>query len=166
MKRLFLLVLSVCLAAVSNASDPHKFYFSNTLVEYNSTTNSIEITMKLFTDDLERALEQQGHTGIKLNEQKQTNPIPAVRDYIAGRFSILFQGQIVYPGYLGQEVEYDLTVCYLELTQIPEYTFLEIRNQILTEVFADQRNVVDLRLNGWSQTLMFDRTTTSITVNK
>jgi hypothetical protein len=50
---------------------PHKFYVSNNIVEYNARTGIYEVTCKIFTDDLERALAPAG-TNLFLGSERDS----------------------------------------------------------------------------------------------
>jgi hypothetical protein len=63
----FLAFLSLTLQASAPAI--HKFYLSNTTIEFNAQNQAIEITSKIFTDDLEHAIEAQCYRYHSLNPQ-------------------------------------------------------------------------------------------------
>jgi hypothetical protein len=155
------LILVICFFTASNlpASEPpvseHKFYLSNTIVEQNPRTGSLEIIIKLFTDDLERALQQDGNANIRLSGETSNEVSAAIQHYLEKHFMLKFQSKPTALNYVGQEVEADLTICYFELAQLPEFNFIEVKNNLLMEVFPDQKNVVDIRLRGQEQTLIF-----------
>jgi hypothetical protein len=151
----FLLIVSTSVFATDPSTIDHKFYFSNTLVEQNPRTGTLEITIKLFTDDLERALQQDGHPDIRLDGNQGNEESSAIRSYLEKHFQLKFQSRPTSLIYVGQEVEADLTICYFELAQLPEFNFIEVKNNLLIEIFPDQKNVIDIRLRGQQQTLIF-----------
>lgn len=154
-----LLVFTLLSVSLSQANDQpisdHKFYVSNTIVEQNPRTGSLEIMIKLFTDDLERAIQQDGHPDIRLTGDDNHATNVAIQSYLEKHFWLKFQSRLTPLIYVGQEVEADLTICYFELAQLPEFNFIEVKNNLLMEVFADQKNVVDININGKRQTLIF-----------
>ena len=52
-------------------SPMHEFHLSNTIVNYNSEEKAIQITMRIFIDDLELALQGIGHDSLKLCTSKE-----------------------------------------------------------------------------------------------
>jgi hypothetical protein len=160
MKSLGLLLLSILITvSFSKANEQpvldHKFYVSNTIVEQNPRTGVLEITIKLFTDDLERAIQQDGHPNLRLTDDENQVTNAVIQSYLEKHFWLKFQSRLTPLIYVGQEVEADLTICYFELAQLPEFNFIEVKNNLLMEIFADQKNVVDLNINGKRQTLIF-----------
>jgi hypothetical protein len=150
-----LLVFSPALFAGEPKALDHKFYFSNTLVEQNPRTGGLEITIKLFTDDFERALQKDGHPEIRLTGETTNELSAAIQSYLESHFKLNFQSKATQLIYVGQEVEADLTICYFELAQLPEFNFIEVKNNIFMEIFPDQKNVVDISMKGQRQTLIF-----------
>ncbi len=67
----FFLFLLTAMIGIS-AAVPHKFYVSKSTVEYNARTGVYEVTCKLFTDDLERAIDPTGDKPAKLGTDKET----------------------------------------------------------------------------------------------
>ncbi|MDZ4752439.1 MAG: DUF6702 family protein [Flavobacteriales bacterium] len=131
------------------------YNLSNTIIETNPRSGITEINIKLFTNDLEQALQFDGYPGIKLSKVPTSEQSAAVRSYIDKHFYIKFQGQPTLLQYVGIVVDPDFTICSFEIILVPEYNFLEIKNSLLIEIYPLQRNIVDLRLKGKSQTLTF-----------
>ena len=53
------------------------------------------------------------------------------------------------------EVEMDATWCYMEISNLPTISKLEIGNQILLECFEDQSNLVHVNCKNATQSLYF-----------
>jgi hypothetical protein len=150
-----ILLFTPTIQAVDPTACDHKFYFSNTLVEQNPRTGGLEITIKLFTDDFERAIQNDGHPEIRLTGEPTNETSAAIQAYLEKHFTLNFQSKPTQLIYVGQEVEADLTICYFELAQLPEFNFIEVKNNIFMEIFPDQKNVVDISMKGQRQTLIF-----------
>lgn len=151
----FVFLLSTAIQAGEPKILDHKFYFSNTLVEQNPRTGGLEITIKLFTDDFERAIQNEGHPEFRLTGTQTNETSALIQAYLEKHFTLNFQSKPTTLIYVGQEVEADLTICYFELAQLPEFNFIEVRNNIFMEIFPDQKNVVDISMKGQRQTLIF-----------
>ena len=126
----------------------HEFYVSLCKIDHNPETNALEITMKIFTDDLEY-----GITGSKdfygLGTEKE--PVEAdslIWSYIIKNFMVSINGE---PGsylYIGKEVELDVTWIYLEIEKISGFDKIEITNRMLTELYRDQVNLINVNYTG------------------
>jgi len=151
-KLLFLLLLPLLSAA------PHKFYVSKTFVEFNPRTQGYEVMCKLFTDDLERALTAAAQKTIRLGGD--TEPSIAndlVEAYLQNHLRISYNNMPMQLRYVGKEVDSDLTICYLEFTQGPDYSTIAIENTIFYEFFPEQQNLLDLIVNGTTKTVIFTK---------
>ena len=52
--------------------------------------------------------------------------------------------------FLGKKYDNDLVICYLEVEDIdlPKHETLAVENDILTDLFDEQQNIVHFRING------------------
>ncbi|MEL7339619.1 MAG: DUF6702 family protein [Bacteroidota bacterium] len=126
----------------------HPFYFSLTQIDHNPQTNSLEITVKLFTGDIELALEAQG-TGRMFLGEAQKEHIKAdlyLERYLKQHFQLNVNGEAVQYEYLGKEVELDVVWCYVEVANVADVRKLVIKNSLLVEEFEDQQNVVQVKI--------------------
>lgn len=146
----------------------HPFYFSLTQIDHNPQTESLEITLKLFTSDIEQALEAQGTGSLFLGEEKEAKEADRyIQTYLEQHLQLKVNGELKQYDFLGKEVELDVVWCYVEVLAVPELKELEIKNTLLIEFFEEQQNVVQikvgnqkksalLRKGASSETLVFD----------
>lgn len=148
-----LLLLPMLFMLMAGMSSEHKFYVSNTIIQENVLSGSLEITIKIFTDDLESALfYQEGHK-VKLEMGRDVKHNDAIRTYILQHFKLMDGNNLVYPSsYVGHETELDLTFIYLEIPNWHQQSVFRIENTILFEVYPEQVNIINLKMNTWGQT--------------
>ncbi len=149
----FALVIATALAGFGE----HKFYFSRTTIEQNALMNRYEITMRFFTDDLERALSTEDEKVRFADDPYDPSFDSEVEDYIRKHFFIRINNENVQYRYLGKQVESDITWCYAEINNIPPTNILEIKNTSLFELFDEQVNEVALKINGRQHRMMLTR---------
>jgi len=136
----------------------HEFYVSITEIRYNPGTERFEVSMRIFPDDLDRALlERSGiHTQLATElEHMQADSLLKV--YILEDFSLEVNGEELQLNYLGKEPESNAIWCYLESSRIAEPKHMTVRNMILTEYFPDQVNIIQVYHGKWNKGLMLDR---------
>ena len=132
--------------AEANSGAEHKFYYSRTSIRHNLMNNSLEIEMRLFTDDLERAISWDEEP-MRLGTTDESNEARfRVEDYIRSHFSIFINNQYFDYKFWGKETDYDITYCYFELVLPPDVSVIEIRNSVLMDVYIDQVNEIDLSI--------------------
>lgn len=151
--RYTLLVLAALLLSLTSAAPVHKFHFSFTEIDHNQQLNSLEITVRIFTDDLENVLKSEEEPYLRLGDERESpNADYLIENYLKEHFQLQIDDQPTMLRFLGKEVDYDITFCYLELPQVPPTNSMTIKNTILFESFDDQLNRVRVEFNGWSRT--------------
>ncbi|MGB0176042.1 MAG: DUF6702 family protein, partial [Owenweeksia sp.] len=95
----------------------HPFHTSITTCEYNAETDNLEISLRVFSDDLEQAI---GHPLENMKPDTRIEKDSAVQKYISRNFGFKAQNVDLSPIYIGRETEYDITYLYLEIPSFPE----------------------------------------------
>jgi len=139
---------------MSLALPAHHFYVSKTILNYLPDRGTIEITMRYFTDDLEKVASTFSSSDIKLNDQENSMVSHVIASYIEKHCVIALNGRPVASRWVGMETEADLTYCYLEISVSEPLRNLEISNDCLMEVFPEQQNIVDFSVQGTTQTAL------------
>ena len=133
----------------------HEFHTSLAQINYNKTTQSFEVSLRVFTDDLEAALTLE-------NQQKKVTIDQDIADriieqYLGKHFALLNgQNEKKAMNYVGKEVEVDVTWIYFEAPVKDKPTGMRIKNAIFNELFDDQVNIVNLKYLDTATTLLFN----------
>lgn len=125
----------------------HEFHLSKSLVEYNASEKAIQVSMHIFLDDLEEALRKQGKDQLHICTTKESAEAEAhLEAYIRDHFKMIVNGKAVEFNFLGKEPseDYQAAWCYIEVEGVETLKDIEIRNDLLMEIFDDQKNVVQL----------------------
>jgi hypothetical protein len=148
------------LFVIPEESQVHDFHVSQALVNYNAGNRSFEISMHIFIDDLEIALEERGAEKLFIATNKEkTNTDEYIFEYLRDRFHIISDSDTIDFNFLGKETSHDLMAvwCYLEASEIPSPNEITIFNSILTEIYSDQRNLITFTCPGLERYLLFDK---------
>ena len=145
---------------------PHKFYVSLTELNYNAQSKRFEVSMRIFSDDLDQALlERSGIQTQLATELEHDRADSLMSAYILENFSIHVEDRMVALNYLGKEPESDAIWCYLESDPVSDPVsapqVLSIRNELLTELFPDQVNIVQVYWEKWNKGLLLNRNQSS-----
>lgn len=136
----------------------HPIHLSVTRIEYNAQHESLEISVKLFTEDLERALEQQGYADFF--RRKEDN-YPALnhplKTYINSNFGVYVEGEEKKTEFIGKEVNRDVLWCYFEIHHVKLFEKIRVKNTIFFDLFGDQSNLVHVYINDKHQSMMLDK---------
>lgn len=157
-RRFLLRALGVLAVVVTTGATAHKFYFSRTVVRHNVQTNSLEVEMRIFTDDLERAIGATPENPARLGDEREIEEADRlIEEYLRENFSIAINGQPMLLRFWGKEVDYDITWCFFEVSNVPDIHVIEVKNTTLIDVFEDQLNEVDLEMAGWERRIQLHR---------
>jgi hypothetical protein len=137
----FVFFLASFSAPIEN--EAHKFYISTTDIELSKSADALQITMRLFTDDLEKLLKQRYDEGIVLNTDNKPDEINQhIAAYISKKLLIEINGSKHIVEFLGKEYEDDMVKCYAEVKNISTIKSMSIQNKILFDIFEEQQNIV------------------------
>ena len=140
----FVLIFMSCLAL---AGASHKFYVSITQVDINMNSHKLEISARIFTEDLEAALLAETGQKLRLGSDKEFPKTDSLLfEYLRTNLVFSQDGAHTALNFIGKEVEADVTWIYVESREAiaPEKP-LTIRNEFLYDNFPDQKNLVNLK---------------------
>ncbi|MBM1108053.1 hypothetical protein JQC67_18015 [Aurantibacter crassamenti] len=128
----------------------HKFYVSVTNVTYSEKYSSIQITSRIFIDDLEALLKERYGLDAKLATENESDAAAAyIQKYFREKFIVEINGDLNEYQFLGKKYDNDVAILYIEVTNI-ELTKLQsisIQNKLLTDLFDEQQNILHFKIN-------------------
>ncbi len=120
----------------------HPFYVGLTEIEYHDESGRFRISVKLFTDDLEEGVKTKSNVVLNLATEKEVVTSDSlIQDYINEHFELRNTEKIPLE-IVGHESEYDVTWIYFESSKIEKPERIEIRNEVLMEVYEDQTHII------------------------
>ena len=127
----------------------HPFYISVTEINHNANEKSLEISCKIFTEDLENVLNKTANPKIAVSNPKSKDQLTKlISQYLSSHLQLRVNGQPVTMELLGYEEEKEATWSYLQVNNIPSVKKIEIVDSILYESFAEQINLVHVTVSG------------------
>jgi len=147
----------------------HEFHMSKCEIAFNEEEKALQIILHLFIDDLESALAEEDIKDLYICTDKEVPEAEQhIANYLEQTFSLEVNGKDAAYSFLGKEVSEDLQAvwCYLEIIEIESLQELSIKNQILTNTFDDQKNIVSITsaAEGRKGYFLFDKETFEDTV--
>ncbi len=126
----------------------HPFHVSVSDIKYKEDKKVLQISMRIFLDDLELAL--QAYSGNeKLDITKKENWVfvnENLERYVLDRLKLWDEkGKEFELNYVGAEIEEDVMWCYIEIEKVKKLKQVKVWNSILHEVWNDQENLVHFR---------------------
>lgn len=114
--------------------------------------------MRIFPDDFDRVL--MSESGIATHLATKMEPPEAdslVEIYLLEHFNLTVDGEQVLLQYLGKEPEADAIWCYFESEPVPQPDSILVYNDILTGVFEDQVNLIQVYAGEWNRGTLLNR---------
>jgi len=137
------------------SSSPHKYYLSLTQIEYKNESRSIQISINVFMDDIEIALNKKYQINLQLtSNQELKNNDDYFKKYLKEKLLLKINDFPKEYNYIGKEYDGDLVYFYLEIENIDEITSLEVENTILTTYFPKQENLLKTKIYNKYQSLL------------
>lgn len=137
----------------------HKFYVGVFQIDYFKEKKSVQITTRLFIDDLEKALQKKHNKHFYITTKDEiANTNKYIEDYIKQHFIVKLNGKNQIITLLTKEQEDNIIICYFKISFSEKIKTIELTNTILTDIFSEQQNLVHLNNNGNKKTLLFTNT--------
>jgi hypothetical protein len=146
-KAIYLFILALPLLGFS----VHKFYVSVTHINYAEEQDALQITTRIFIDDLEAVLLERYDVRTALATPEESSAAEDyIEKYLKTKFLVRLDGELQPYKFLGKRYDNDVVVCYLEITNLnrPDLKTIEVQNDILTDLFEEQQNLVHLNIRG------------------
>jgi hypothetical protein len=155
---LFLMALTLwaALGATSPSAAAHKFHASFTRIERNAETKSIEITVRVFADDLEAILSRREKRRIQADQIPDAEKV--VGGYVRERLQVRDgDGAEISLSWVGMEVKVDSVWIYVEGKSPGGLQASTVVNTLFFDLFDDQVNTVSVKDGDRRGELIFRR---------
>jgi hypothetical protein len=153
-------VLLLALMPMMAFAPVHKFYVSVTRVDYSEKDDALQITTRIFIDDLEAVLLERYGTETNLATDRETDSADSlIAKYLHARFTLRVNGEERPVVFLGKKYDNDVAVCFMEVSNLnlPSVTSLEVQNDLLTDLFEEQQNVVHFKIRDTKKSFVLVR---------
>ncbi|WP_229311134.1 DUF6702 family protein [Larkinella soli] len=133
----------------------HPVHTSITQMQFNTAQKTFEVSIRVFTDDLEEALTKENNgQRVRLADKDKNDPL--VERYLRKHFALSNARRQRKPyQYLGKEQEVDATWIYVEIPYPEPVEGSQIQQSVLTDFFDDQVNLVNVTYGPQKKTVLF-----------
>lgn len=146
----FVILFVAAFMALSFAT-AHKFYVSVTNINYSEETAAFQVTTRIFIDDFEKVLKERYDVQLGLATDRESDASDRFMEkYLRAKFAVEIDGQPVAFDFLGKKYDNDVAICYIEIPKVmlDEAKTLTVQNEILTDIFEEQKNIVHVKWKG------------------
>ena len=150
-KYMFLLMLAISLSSMA----VHKYYVAVFQMEYVPQKKVVQMTSRVFVDDLEAAFTKKYAKKFNLGSSKELAESNAyIKKYFSENIDVKINGKSQPLTFLGKEMEGDVILCYYTLPADKSITSIEVKNTLLFEAFPAQQNIIHTNINKIRKSLM------------
>ena len=149
----------------------HDFHVSHTTLHYNKAQESIEITVRVAIDDLEKTLETKSSGKLKLGSQKENKSSDQyIKNYFDHHLQISINEKMAAYNWIGKEIAKDLHDIYLYF-EIPDCNSngniesIAIENTLFLERSHKQTNIVLVEFEDLKYNTTFTKDYTKNTIS-
>ena len=155
-------LLSILLVFFAVLVKAHPFYVSIATMHYNQENNALEITLKVFTDDIETSIKNLTDKTLNLGFENQLKDSKSILEtYCTETISIFNSNKTKNMNFLGFENEDDVTYLYFEVGDILVPLDLDVSCTFLTETFDEQVTIFNLECGDEKKTVYTNRNSSS-----
>ncbi len=132
----------------------HRYHTTLTRIDYNEKEKIFEISIKLFTHDLEPLLEKRGGKRIDLEKSAEADKL--IFDYLNENFVLSDKsGAAKKLKWIGKEFDVDTVEVYLETDAAETLEGYKLKNTLFFESYPEQANIVVCRYSDVKADLLF-----------
>lgn len=135
----------------------HPFYVSVTEINHNAKTQSVEVSCRMFYDDLEHALEKDYKKPldiVKPADKALLNRL--IAEYVKKHLSIKADGKPLTLSYVGYEIQEDGAWAYFEVKGVPALKKIDIHDELLNTQHEEQINMLHVTVGGQRKSTKLD----------
>jgi len=135
----------------------HPFFVSVIDITHNPKERSIEMSVRIFNEDLEKTLQK--YTTTKIDILQPTNRTfvnNEIQKYISKHLTVLVNGTPIKYTIIGFEQQKESTWCYFEAQNINSANTVSIDCDILYDLESTQINIIHVKSKGTEKTYKLD----------
>ena len=142
-------ILLTALLFLFSGAAHHPIYVSVTEIEHNTKENSLEISCKIFTSDLEAVLRKNNKNKVDLLAPRDKKAMEAlVSNYIQQHLKIAVNEKPVKLSFVGYEQNEETIQSYFLVDEVKSVKSMEVLDNILYEYKSEQMSIIHVIVDG------------------
>lgn len=139
------------------AAARHPLYISVTEINHNAKDKILEVSCKVFTNDLETVLEKAAGVKVDLSsvKDKAAND-KLIAAYVERHLRLKLDSKAAALHFVGSENEEDGTWSYFQVNDVPAVKRIDANNDLLYEGFSQEINIMHVTVGGQRQSTRLD----------
>ena len=142
----------------------HPFHVGVAEIIYNQDNKVLQISQRMFADDLERGIRSAYHNKFDIMAASEAERDSMVLAYLKDHFQVKQQDKGIPIRYLGSEIEEEGLWAYFEIPVDIDEAIM-VRNTILLDVFKDQQNLVHVTIGDETLSYLYNSSKKAQTID-
>ena len=140
----------------------HPFHVSVCDVDFNEEAKSIQLSQRIFLDDLEQTLNEKYRVNLVIDDElSKVYRDSLIKVYLFESLQVSVDGKEKKGIYIGNEIEDDAMWCYIEFKGVKKFKSLKIKSSVLIETFEDQANIIHFTYGEYEKSIKLDKIKTT-----
>ncbi|WP_042246636.1 DUF6702 family protein [Jejuia pallidilutea] len=164
--KLFKIIISLfIILSLSSFGVLHKYYVSNTQIDYVKEKKSVQIITRLFIDDFENVLKERYGAHVTFDDAHVKTTDVYVERYLGEKLKIHINGKPQPFIFIGKALDMGVAKCYLEIEDVNEINTFKITNQTLFDLFTEQQHIIKLDINSKQKSFVLTKQNDNAVLN-
>lgn len=135
----------------------HPYYISMTDINYNNKAKSLEVSVRIFTDDFEKVLRQNCNCKVDLLKPQDKKAMSIlINRYIQEHLQLKVNGEAKTLEFAGYQQEEESVWNYFQIKNMQQVKQIEMNNSLLHDLREEQINMLHVNINGKEQSNKLD----------
>ena len=135
----------------------HPFYVSVIDINHNTKESAVEVSIRIFTPDLEQTLQKYSTTKIDIANPKDKALLDQqISNYITQKIQLKINGQPATLNYVGHEIQMESVWVYAEVPKVTTLKKLDVTCNLLYDFKDLQSNIFHVKANGTEKSYKLD----------
>jgi hypothetical protein len=127
----------------------HPFYISVIEINHNQKEANVEISIRVFAEDLEAILQKYNTAKIDIDNPPNKAFLDGqIATYLKQKIKLKVNGQAVTPQYIGHEIQKESAWCFFEVPKVTDMSKLEVDCNLLYDFETNQTNILHVKSKG------------------
>ncbi|GAA3940195.1 hypothetical protein GCM10022209_39130 [Chitinophaga oryziterrae] len=128
-----------------------------TEIKHDAATNELQISSRIFADDLENVLKKQSRRAVDIiHPANRTQTDSLIAAYVSKHLVITVDGKAVKLHYIGYKIEEEAAWCFLEAENIKPFKQVHVKDDILYAEHPNQINMIHVILHDERKSTKLD----------
>lgn len=125
----------------------HSFHVSVAEIEYDTERHALEMSQRIFLDDLEKVLQNRTTKNFNIDDREEV-VLPILNQYLEDKLAFYVNNKLMVFGLIGYQFDDDVLIAFVEVEGIKKPKNIRLKNSVLMDSFKNQVNLVHFSVKG------------------